>query len=49
MFSQNSEKLIFKRKWWRNVAKTSEKRPKEVEKRGNLIEKQKAHEKIGKL
>jgi hypothetical protein len=33
----------------RNEAKRSEKRPKEVKKRGNLIEKQKAHEKIGQL
>jgi hypothetical protein len=37
----------------RNEAKRSEKkqenRPKEVKKRGNLIEKQQAHEKIGQL
>jgi hypothetical protein len=33
----------------RNKAKRSEKRPKEVKKRGHLIEKQKAHEKIGQL
>jgi hypothetical protein len=45
MFSQNSEKIIFKRKWCTNEAK----RPKEVKTRGNLIEKQKAHEKIGQL
>jgi hypothetical protein len=32
-----------------NVAKRSEKRPIDVKKRGNLIEKQKAHEKIGQL
>jgi hypothetical protein len=31
------------------VYKRSEKRPKEVKKRVNLIEKQKAHEKIGQL
>jgi hypothetical protein len=30
-----------------NEAKRREKRPKEVKKRGNLIEKQKVHEKIG--
>jgi hypothetical protein len=34
MFSQNSEKLIFKQKW---CTKRSEKMPKEVKKRGNLI------------
>jgi hypothetical protein len=33
----------------RNKAKRSERRPKEVKKRGNLIEKQKAHEKVGQL
>jgi hypothetical protein len=32
-----------------NEAKRREKRPKEVKKIGNLIEKQKAHEKIGQL
>jgi hypothetical protein len=36
MFSQNSEKLIYKRKW---CTKRSEKMLKEVKKRGNLIEK----------
>jgi hypothetical protein len=36
MFSQNSGKLIFKQKW---CTKRSVKRPKEVKKRGNLIEK----------
>jgi hypothetical protein len=52
MFSQNSEKLIFKRKCCTKRSETKRKkgkRPKEVKKRGNLIEKQKAHEKIGQL
>jgi hypothetical protein len=49
MFLQNSEKIIFKQKWCTNEAKRSEKRPTEVKNRGNLIEKQKANEKIGQL
>jgi hypothetical protein len=50
MFSQNNEKLIFKRKWCtKRSEKKRKKGPKEVKKRGNLIEKQKAHGKIGQL
>jgi hypothetical protein len=45
MFLQNSEKLIFKRKWCTKQSEKSEKRPKEVKKR----EKQTTHEKIGQL
>jgi hypothetical protein len=47
MFSQNSKKLIFKQKWCTKRSEKKRKRPKEVKKRGNLIEKQKVHEKIG--